>query len=91
MGLFKALWGWITVVLGEYVGLFLLTLFTLALLPLFFYTGELLLFCLLPGYRIRRKPLDPEPLPEYKWLSENSIFVGFFFWALLLSLPYILS
>ncbi|MFH1112516.1 MAG: hypothetical protein V1792_01220 [Pseudomonadota bacterium] len=90
MGLINAVWEWIIIVVGEYAAGFLGFLGFLALIALIFYTGELLLFCFVRGYRIRKNPLTAEPMPEHKWLSENSFFIGLLFWVLLLILPYIL-
>lgn len=90
LGLIDSLWDLAKIVAYGYAGLFLLVLFIFGLTPAIFYTGELLLYCVVPGYRIRRKPLDPEPLPEHRLLSENSILVGLFFWVMLFILLYLL-
>ncbi|MFH1112514.1 MAG: hypothetical protein V1792_01210, partial [Pseudomonadota bacterium] len=73
-----------------YAGLCLLALLLLTARALSFYTGELLLYCFVRGYRIRKNPLTAEPMPEHKWLSENGFFIGLLFWIILFVLLYVL-
>ncbi|MFH1112515.1 MAG: hypothetical protein V1792_01215 [Pseudomonadota bacterium] len=82
MDLVKAVWGFIIAVGGEYLGILLVGLFMLGVMASFYYTGEVLLRCFVRGYRIRRGFMSPEPLPDHEWLSNNSIFIGFFFWVI---------
>ncbi|MFH1113229.1 MAG: hypothetical protein V1792_04850 [Pseudomonadota bacterium] len=85
----ETLWDLAKIIAYGYAGLFLLVLFIFSLTPVLFYTGELLLYCFVPGYRIGRKPFDPEPLREHRLLSENSVVVGLFFWVMVLILLYL--
>lgn len=87
--LIEIVWRMAVILAIAYACLFLLALFVFAVKALCFYTGELMLSCVVRGYRIRKNPFNPEPLPEHKRLSENSFFVGLFFWAIVLILWFV--
>ncbi|MFH1117179.1 MAG: hypothetical protein V1792_24945, partial [Pseudomonadota bacterium] len=88
--LIEIIWMMVAILAVAYAGLCLLALLLLPARALCFYTGELLLYCFVRGYRIRRNPFTAHPMPEHRRLSENSFLIGLLFWIILFVLLYVI-